>query len=213
LGFRPKDEYQLSKLQDDDLVAYVIAARDAGHDEEVRKTTWMLVDRRKDQVTGLVRSKIRNPDDAEDVLQQVFEGALRARFKGEFTGEFFAMLFKIARNKIADYFEGKAKEQAHFEPVSEDSDPLDGIADGDDFETGVDTGLVYREVLAGFSDRDQMVIRLKIRGYPAKEVAEIVSSSGVEEGEGMTAANCDQVFSRFKKKLRERLSGGGQAQP
>jgi len=51
-----------------------------------------------------------------------------------------------------------------------------------------------------------MVVEMRMDGFSAKETAAEVAASGVEGGGGMTPANVDQIFSRFKKKMAKALS-------
>ncbi len=86
LKFRAKSEHELSELSDDDLVAYLVAARDAGRDAEVGTATGMLMFRRYRQIHSAVRIKVRDRMDAEDIVQQVMEDTLKAAFRVNMPG-------------------------------------------------------------------------------------------------------------------------------
>jgi len=212
LKFGAKSEPELTHLSDDDLVAYMVKARDTGHDDELRTATGLLVWSRHPQQLGLVRQKVRNEQDAEDITQIVMEQALKARFDGKHAGQFFSMLNVIRKRRVADYFERQRREPDSAGPLPDGSDPLTGISDGDDFAAGVDLEMVSEAVLGEFSVRDRMVIRHRVDGHPAKKVAEMVAASGVEGSDGLTSINCDTIYSRFRKRLRAVLESEKRSQ-
>jgi RNA polymerase sigma factor (sigma-70 family) len=211
LKFRSKNESELRNLDDDELVDYMVKARDRGHDAEVRLAAWILVGGRYRQILALVRQKVRDYHDAEDITQTVIEQAVKARFDGIHTGQFFSMVVTIRKRRVADYLEKKARQPALESPEPDGSDPYSGLSTGDDFEAGVDLTLLCEDLLDECSERDRMVIQLRIQGHAAKEVAEAVSASGVDGSDGLTSLNCDTIYSRFRKKLRLTLEHDGRA--
>jgi hypothetical protein len=46
---------------------------------------------------------------------------------------------------------------------------------------------------------------MRIDGHPAKQVAESLNGSGEGANAGMTPANVDQIYARFKNRLRPEL--------
>jgi RNA polymerase sigma factor (sigma-70 family) len=209
LKFRSKNESELQNLDDDDLVAYMVKARDTGHDADVRLAAWILVGGRYKQILALVRQKVRDYHDAEDITQTVIEQAVKARFDGVHTGEFFSLVVTIRKRRVADYLEKKAREPALETSGEDGSDSYATLSSSDDFEAEIDLALLCQDLLDEYSERDRMVIQLRIAGDPAKEVAEAVIASGVDGCEGLTSVNCDTIYSRFRKKLALAIEAAG----
>jgi DNA-directed RNA polymerase specialized sigma24 family protein len=206
LKFRSKSESELKQLNDDDLVAYMVKARDTGHDDQVAISVCMLLDKRQKKEIAELAIKVGNFHDAEDIWHQIMENALKAKFRGVYTGEFFSLVKKIRRARIADFFEKKRKSPDLIAPNDDGSNPLDGYSGNDEFEGGVDLSMIVEDLLAGLSERDRMIAELRMKNIPAKEVAETVSRSGLDGSEGLTSINCDTIYSRFKKSLRATLA-------
>jgi len=206
LKFRAKNEHELAKLSDDDLVAYLVAARDAGPDLQVRCAAGILVFRRYRNLLNFIRVRVRSEEDAEDLVAIVIEQTIRAGFKGHHAGEFFEMMKTIRGRRLADYYEGLKRQPDVDQGQPDGPTPLDGATDDDDFVAGVNSRMVMEGVLADYSERDRMVVEMRMDGFSAKETAAEVAASGVEGGGGMTPANVDQIFSRFKKKMAKALS-------
>lgn len=204
MKFRRKDDHELQNLSDDDLVAYVVEARNAGLDEEVRKGVGILVFRRYDQQLAFIEKKVRQPEDAEDILSEVITDMLKAAFKGDYTGEFFSLFFVIRDRRIADFYK-KGEREPEFEHPPDDGDLIDILVETGDFTDESEVRMFVDDVLSGYSERDCLVIRKRIDGHPAKEVALSVNESGDDGGKSMTPANVDQIYARFKHRLRPEL--------
>jgi len=205
LSFRPKDEYQLSKLSDDDLVAYLIAARDSGHDDEVRKATGVLVYSRYRQQLAFIRKKVRSAEDAEDILATVILDMLSAAFRGNHTGQFFSLFFTIRDRRIADYYE-KAGREPEAEPVNPDGPALiEELLGSEEFASESDARMVIEQCLSAMSHRDQEIVRMRMEGFPSKEVAYRINQGNLDGKTKMTPANVDQIYARFKHRLHPEL--------
>ena len=202
LKFRKNSEHQLSQLSDNNLVAYLVAARDDSQDGEVRMATGMLVWRRHDVLVALVRAKVDNDQDVEDIVQQILEDTMKAAFRGVYAGEFFSLMKRIQERRVADFYAKKKRTPKQIGPYDDGSSPLDGVADDDDLIAGSIAEAALETALEGYSERDQLVIRLKMDGHPARAIAERVEQSGVEGGAEMSPANVDQIFSRFRKDFK-----------
>lgn len=213
LKFRKKSEHQLSQLSDNDLVAYLVAARDAGQDGEVRLAAGMLVWRRIDVLFALVRAKVDNDQDVEDIVQQILEDTMKAAFRGVYAGEFFSLMKRIQERRVADFYAKKNRTPKQIGPYDDGGSPLDGVADDDDLIAGSIAEAALETALEGYSERDQLVIRLKMDGHPARAIAEQVEQSGVKSGNGMSQANVDQIFSRFRTDFKAVYFPEGQADP
>lgn len=204
MKFRRKDDHELQNLSDDDLVAYVVEARNAGLDEEVRKGVGMLVFRRYETQLAIINKKVRQLEDAEDILSDVIADMLKAAFRGDYTGEFFSLFLVIRDRRIADFYR-KGEREPEFERPSDDGDLVGILVETGDFTDESEVRMVLDEVLSEYSDRDRLVIRKRIDGHPAKEVALSINESGADGSKPMTPANVDQIYARFKHRLRPEL--------
>ncbi len=205
MSFRPKNEHQLSKLSDDDLVAYLIAARDAGHDDEVRKATGILVYSRYRQQLAFIRKKVRSAEDAEDILATVTLDMLSAAFRGNYTGQFFSLFFTIRDRRIADFHE-KAGREPEAEPVNpEGPDLIEELLGSEEFAGESEVRMLIDECLESVSPRDQEIVRMRRDGFPSKEVADRINQGNLGGKTKMTPANVDQIYARFKHRLHPEL--------
>jgi DNA-directed RNA polymerase specialized sigma24 family protein len=205
LKFKAKDEDELQHLSDDDLVAYVVDARNAGFDQEVRTGTGILVFRRYDQQLAFIQKKVKRLEDAEDILGEAIAGMMKLAFKGTHTGEFFSLFFVIRDRRIADFYK-KAEAEPEFAGPSGDDDNLIEILVGTgDFAGESEVRMVIEATLSTFSERDRMVVRARIDDQPAKDVARMVNESGIGGDSVMNPANVDQIYARFKHRLRPQL--------
>lgn len=205
MKFRKKDEDELQHLSDDDLVAYVVEARNAGLDAEVRLGTAMLVFRRYDQQLAFVQKKVKHPEDAEDILGDIIADMLKTAFRGDYTGEFFSLFFVIRDRRIADFYKKAEREPEIANPSGDDQDLIGTLVETGDFTDESAVRMLLAEALSGYSERDQMVIQLRIDNHPAKAVAKAVNEKGFAGASEMTPSNVDQIFARFKHKLRPEL--------
>jgi len=205
LKFRKKDEDELQHLSDDDLVAYVVEARNAGFDSEVSAATGILVFRRYDQQLAFVQKKVRHREDAEDILGEIIADMLRTAFRGEYTGEFFSLFFVIRDRRIADFYKKAEREPEIESPSGDDRDLIETLVETGDFTDEADVRMLLEDALSGYSDRDSMVISLRIDNHPAKAVAAKINGSGIGGDTAMTPGNVDQIYARFKHKLRPEL--------
>ncbi|MEX0620764.1 MAG: sigma-70 family RNA polymerase sigma factor [Solirubrobacterales bacterium] len=205
MKFRQKNDHELENLSDDELVAYLVEARDAGFDKEVIRGTGFLIFPRYDQQLAFIRKKVRRREDAEDILGEVIADMLKAAFRGQYTGEFFSLFFVIRDRRIADYYKKSERgPEAAFESGDE-SDLIGQLVSTGDFTDESEVWMVIEDVLSAHSERDTLVIRQRIDGHPARQVAESVNESGNGGNPGMTPANVDQIYARFKHRLRPEL--------
>jgi DNA-directed RNA polymerase specialized sigma24 family protein len=209
LKFRPKGENELSRLSDDDLVAYLSAARDAGQDDQVRLAIGIFVFSRIEILKARAKLKIADDQDVEEVVQDTIEGSLRAAFRGESPGELFNLMDTILKRRISDFYKQRERTPAFAGPDADGNDPLDQYADTEDAITGLLSSVVVNEQLELCSDRDRMIVERKMAGHPSLEIADEVSKSGVPGGEGMTDDNVDQIWRRFKLRVRDPLLDPG----
>lgn len=202
MPFSRKDESELARLDEDSLFAYMVEARDAGEVAEARRAAGRLCFGRERQIRSYVRLSVDSEADVEDVTATILEQAIRARFDGDHPGQFFSLVNTIRDRRIADHLEASRRRRDAESPMAgSDGEDVELPADRDP----VDLLLVLEECLGTQSERNRMIVELRIDGHRAGDVAEMVRESGLDGN--MTPANVDQIFARFKRDHREALLG------
>lgn len=202
-------ENDLASLDDDELFEYIKQARNSGDDGAMQTAIGIFAFRREGNIFGRIRLKVGDLEDARDLTQEVILNAMKTSFKGEYIGELGSLINVITSRRIADYH---SKNRLETDPLAEENSDDDDfwgelIAD-DDFTRYSETLAVYRQELGKLSPRHQMVVEYCVKGYSAKEVADEVNSCFVDEETAMTNSNVDQIFKRFRDRLREALGMG-----
>lgn len=213
MTFRPKNELELDQLDDDALVEYVVAAREAGSEEEFIKATGILVYRRYEAMLGytMKSDKITSIHDAEDIVGQAIAHALRPSFEGGSAGEFFGRVWTILDRRIIDFHRkaGRTPPADSLDAYDADRpDPYDVTpGKGGDFVDGFVIREEWGRAVAKLSPRDLEIVRLRARGFEAKEVIERMQADGFDGADDLTVDNVNQIYSRFKRANREPLTG------
>ncbi len=202
MSFRELPDHELSRLDDDALVAYGRAAREAGQPRAARAALAILIWGLEDLVRH--RVALRTPAHAVDeITRDVLVRAVGAAFDGRSVGEFRSWLNTIIQRTVADHYrtqERRVQETARSE--EHDDDEVWGAASRVADETGaVELRMVVDEVIATLPDAHGEVIDLYVfDGFTASEVCERIPS--------MSEANVHQIASRFRTAVRERLEAG-----
>jgi RNA polymerase sigma factor (sigma-70 family) len=104
-------------------------------DEALRKN-WLMaqqdqriseaINREYARLGNFIRRRVRDPGDAEDILQDVFYELVEAYRMMKPVEQATAWLFRVARNRITDLFRRKIREAQRTEPATlrEDSEEL-----------------------------------------------------------------------------------------
>lgn len=195
--FIPRSEHELDALDDEALVAHIVAAREAGDWAQASLALRILVFGFWDNVVRQVRVKLRGVD-AEAIASEVMLSAIRSAFDGSSVGQFRSWLNTITSRRIADYHR---KREAEPQMVA--------LAVGDGAERGeqvVGASGQYEEVeLTDVLERElsklnplhaRAVELYLLQGYPARTVAEELD---------LTQDNVAQIASRFRRRLRAQL--------
>lgn len=199
--FRALPDHELDQLDDDALIAYVRAARDAGERDHADLGLRVLTFGHWDNVVRRVRMKVPAAD-VEDVAGEVIVSAIRSAFDGESVGGFREWLKTITNRRIADYHRSRERDPAMvpLHAAGEDEQGIDPPAPSEDGYVEVQDAI--DRVLARLSDGHREVVELSVsEGLPAAEV--------VARVEGMSAANVHQILSRFRRALRRELGDEG----
>jgi DNA-directed RNA polymerase specialized sigma24 family protein len=190
--FRPLDEAALQRLDDDALIEYMRAAREAGHASAAFALA-VLVYGQWSNVARRVRLKIP-PAHVEDVTAGVIEDAVFSAFEGRSLGQFRSWLNTITGRKIADFYRrGHGRMETSCELEEPAAPP----------ETGeVELRDAIERVMARMRPDHRRVVDIVIfEDRPAADAA--------REIEGMTEANVHQIVFRFREALRGELEAGG----
>jgi RNA polymerase sigma factor (sigma-70 family) len=206
--FRELTELELGQLNDEQLVDYLRAAREAGRPEAMRPAIAVLVLGYWDTLIGRARLKLPEAD-VEDVAAEAMMSALASAFDGRSVGEFRSWLHTILSRRIADYFEARKRRPATTELASEHAgeDDVWGSEPAEPFEgDALHAQDCLREAYDELTEpRHRSVIDLYVLGpHSAGEAA-------ARLGSGMTEANVHQISSRFQRRFRELLDGGDTA--
>ena len=82
------------------------------------------VDRQRGRLRNFIRSRVPDPSDAEDILQDVFYELVAAYRLMKPVEQAGAWLFQVARNRIIDRFRRQQREAPHTSAVAHDEDAL-----------------------------------------------------------------------------------------
>jgi RNA polymerase sigma factor (sigma-70 family) len=191
--FRPLDEAQLQRLDDDALVDYMRRARTAGHPSAALALAilvyghWANVERR-------IRLKVAESS-VEDLTGDVVADAIASAFDGTSVGEFVSWLGTITRRAIADFYRrGQGRSRLEAPPETEPQAPSE--------EGAVELRDAIERVMATLREDHQRVVDVIIFGGGT-------AADAIREVAGVTEANAHQIVSRFRRALRRELEAGG----
>ena len=156
------------------------------------------------RIYAYVSYRVSSPQDAEDLVAEVFFRVVRdlKRFEWRGIGSFAAWLFRIAHNLIADYYrqEGRnalSSSDSSVEPASSMLGPEEAITQQQAFYQ-------VRALIATLSPRRQEVITLKFfGGLRNHEIADIL---------GLDARTVASHLSRGLRDLEQRYVAHGQSE-
>jgi RNA polymerase sigma factor (sigma-70 family) len=209
MSFQPLPDHVLNARSDDDLIAYIRDARDAGELEAGRQALAILVFGNLSNVERRIRAKLPTHAPTEDLAHDALVRAIGAAFDGSSVGEFRSWLNTIVKRTIADYYRTQSRRPDETTLVSEHlgEGEVWGEEPGVESEAGaVEVQIVTDEVLISVSDAHRLVIELHV-------FADLTAPDVCDRIEGMSEANVAQIASRFRKKLRERLEADGGERP
>ena len=150
-----------------------------------------------DRIYRHIYYRTGNPDDAKDLMQEVFTRAWQAlpKYKNTKT-PFLGWLFTIAHNRIIDYYRAK-KDYAYLT----DDIIIPDHAPGPEklAEVQFTQQAVRKAILQLPGDQQQVIILSFIEGFEYHEIAAALNKS---EG------NIRVIIHRALKKMRETMGGG-----
>ena len=200
MSFQPLPDHELQQLADEQLIAYIRDARDAGELAHGRRGLMFLVYGYERDVKR--RLSIKVPKHVvDDLAHDALVKAIAAAFDGTSVGEFRSWLHTIVDRTAVDFFrraERRPKE-ALLPGEHAGEEGVWGAEPAVDCEAGaVELRIVVEEVLETLSEKHRLVIELHVfGGLTAGEVCDRI--------EGMSEDNVAQIATRFRAKLRARL--------
>lgn len=213
-NFRPRNDDELSRLDDEALLEYIAAARAQGTPEHTQRALAIIVFRYHGDIVRRVKIKVP-PADVEDVAQEAVVSAIRSRLDGKSVGEFRTWLNRIVSRRIADYHRKPAVETTQLPEEHADDDEIWGQLAGVGGETGaVEVRELIEIALAELSDQHRRVVELFVfEDLTAKDTAEQVNDELPDEETEMKVDNVSQIAKRFRERLRELLEGTDDDEP
>jgi RNA polymerase sigma factor (sigma-70 family) len=199
--FHPRATDALQRLSDDELVAYICVARDAGDLNAMRDALTVLAWGNMAKIVA--RMRLRVPAEAaEEVALEAFEKAAMGAFRGESAGQFHSWLNKIILGVSSDWLRRMYNQREHLEPLGAGEESGSRLEPSVASESGaVELRLVTDEVLAQLSDHHRRVVEMHVfEGLSAPEVCERL--------DGMSPDNVAKIASRFRQRMRQALEGG-----
>lgn len=116
-----------------------------------------------DRIYYKVLGAVKNPEDAEDISQEVFISVYKNLSKFRSESNIYTWIYKIAINKIYDFFRKKKVEVEINEEIL-----------GVDNSSFAESKVVLEEKLKLISPKEREIVILKdIYGYKLKEIAEM----------------------------------------
>jgi RNA polymerase sigma factor (sigma-70 family) len=197
--FRELPEFELSVLGDEQLIAYLRAARDAARHDAMKPAIAVLV--YGYHSTLLNRARLKLPEaDVEDVVAEAIVSAIASAFDGRSVGEFRSWLHTILSRRIADYHDARSRRPSTAPLPGADEETWGAepqvAFEGDALHARDCIGRALDELA---DQRHRQVVDLYVLGpHGAADAARLV-------GEGMSEANVHQIASRFERRAKELL--------
>ena len=211
--YRRLTEVELGLLGDDELVAQISIARDAGDIDGAKLASQVLALGFQDQIRIKVARKVP-AQDIDDVAQEALISLINASFDGKVIASFRAFLNTIVQRRVADYWKAQERHPRQ-DPLPHEHGDDDEIWGGEPSTEDSSGELAIRDavarVLATRNPLHQRIIRLY--GPEPIEGGEDLSGAGVVErldaaGDQVTVDNVQQVWRRFKVDLAAELDSG-----
>jgi len=155
-----------------------------------------LYDRFGEAMYRYLAVKLGSPDDAEDVLQEVFYRLVKYSFRLRFVRDPRAFAFRIARNEASRFLQRKVSVEKAAAPAAVAADSLGRSYAG----PGALSDKAVAEALARIPEEQREVIILRVfEGLSFKEIASVSGQS------------INTVASRYRyglEKMRTLMEGG-----
>ena len=216
--FVPRPETELARLDDDQLVSYIVQAKKAKALEHAQTGMFMLLYRHEQRMRRRVQAALprhlqhHGNTVADWVLERVWKSALKLPVTGESTGEWVNWTKTVIGRQVISFFrssQGQALEQERQWP--DDRPDVDGGSSAPDTigaELDIDAlavSLDYRAALDATLDK----LNPKHKAIVDAAYFEDRPSKDVGEEFGETYDNVDQIKKRFRTELHAQLVARG----
>ena len=213
MPFKRRLPGELDNLDDEDLIAYAVGAREADELDAMKDALAVFANRRLPDL--IRRALIKVPEaDAEDVAMQAFGDAVLANFEGTSVGEFVNLQRTVLSRRIADYHDKAERSPDTVELPEEHRDHEDESRHRRDAavsqsEVGrVDAQDVIDQALAKLSDEHRRTVELYVfEDQSGEETANRINQEFPASNPKMSVDNVQKIASRFRKQLRKLLEG------
>jgi RNA polymerase sigma factor (sigma-70 family) len=204
--FRPIPHEQLNDLSDEDLIAYVLAARATNAIAEARAAIQILVYGYRKDIARKVRLRMKEHavDEVAD-MALIRAVAVKTPFTGESVGQFRSWLWTIVDRTIADWYRA-AERRPQETALPEEHEGNEGVwgpvfAVEHDLTEGIHARACFERVMNTLNDNHRRIIELYL--------LEDGDARCTAEETGASEANVYQVAKRFKTALRRCLEEDG----
>ena len=141
-----------------------------------------VFDKEHSRLLGFIRKRVNNPEDAEDILQDVFYSAIQGTSITEPVENILGWIYTVARNKIIDWYRKKRLPHIAIEKVSSDTSLEHLLSDSELHPEKMFYGkLILEEIeecIRELPEKQKEVIILQmIEGKTFKEISEITGES------------------------------------
>jgi RNA polymerase sigma factor (sigma-70 family) len=199
--FKPQPDRRLQRFSDDRLIAYIRDARAAGDLAAGRRALAFLVYGYEPDVRR--RLALRVPGHVvDDLAHDALVRAIAAAFDGGSVGEFRSWLQTIVERTAVDWYRRAGRRVREAPLPSEHVGEEEGWGEEPFSESpagAVELRAIVEEAMATFNERHIEVIELHVfAALPASEVCDRI--------DGMSEDNVAQIASRFRARLRDRLT-------
>jgi RNA polymerase sigma factor (sigma-70 family) len=209
LGFREKKDYELDRLADEELIAYLVRARRAANHAAAELAMAIFANRHFDDLARSAMLKLKHWEDAEDCAQQAIEGVLKTAFRGEVVAEAMGLLYRILGRRIADLYRDRERRpvpDALPEDLDDDDRRRGDVAVEQDATGAIDLRDVAERRYEQRSPAHRLVIDLYVYGgYGGVETATMVNDAFPDLDPPMSESNVHQIAKRFREDLRADL--------
>jgi len=160
-----------------------------------------LLARYRDRIYGFILRMIRNPDDAEDLAQEVFIKAFRSLSSYDLSRPFHPWLFRIARNAVIDF---TRKRKVAFEVIEFDiSDSAPSVEETVASKLEAET---MEKLIAALPLEFREVLLLHLgEGFAYSEIGEML---GVPVGTLKARVSRAREMLRKRMKSNDEIKGG-----
>ncbi|HET6831382.1 MAG TPA: hypothetical protein VFH44_08545 [Solirubrobacterales bacterium] len=211
--FERLEEGALARLSDEELVEYVVAAREAGYLESARRAAGIVTWRQEPLTRSLVAAKVPR-DSCDDVASNAFLSFAGSAFDGKVILSVRAFMIRITKRRIADFHRERERHP--------DQVPLPGEHLGEEEVWGEEEAVEDETEVVAILDAVERVLatrselhRLVIMLYGPEPIggedlsgAETAARMREDHGDEVSVANVQQIWRRFKVDLENELAAG-----